>query len=153
MDLYKVPKNETSVRILLDDGRTLDATIFTSLTGPRGGPETILDRLTDSTEEFIPVACGEDRLLLNKTGIILIHCPLDVARQEGIEVGARETPVRISLAGGTSLLGRLAIRMPPERARVLDYLNSAPRFVLLLGETQVTLVQKHFIVSVRSADE
>ena len=61
--------------------------------------------------------------------------------------------MRISLAGGTSLLGRLAIRMPPERARVLDYLNSAPRFVPLLGERQVTLVQKHFVVTVRNAVE
>ena len=153
MDLYKVPKIETRVRILLDDGRTLDGSVFTSVTGPHGGPETILDRLTDPTEEFVPLACGEDRLLLNKTGIILVQCPPDALGPEADEKGAKEVPVRISLAGGTSLLGRLAIRMPPERARVLDYLNSAPRFVPLLGERQVTLVQKHFVVTVRNAAE
>jgi hypothetical protein len=153
MDLYKVPKIETQVRILLDDGRTLDGSIFTSVTGPRGGPETVLDRLTDASEEFLPLACGDDRLLLNKTGIILVQCPPDALGPDADERGAKEVPVRVSLAGGTSVLGRLAIRMPPARARVLDYLNSAPRFVPLLGERQVTLVQKHFIVTVRSAAE
>jgi hypothetical protein len=153
MDLYKVPKVETRVRILLDDGRTLDGSVFTSVTGPRGGPETILDRLTDDSEEFVPLACGEDRLLLNKTGIILLQCPHDALGPADYVQGSKEVPVRISLAGGTSLVGRLAIRMPPERARVLDYLNSSPRFLPLLGEQQVTLVQKHFIVTVRSAGE
>jgi hypothetical protein len=153
MDLYKVPKTETEVRILLDDGRTIDGSIFTSVTGPHGGPETILERLTDASEEFVPLACGADRLLLNKSGIILLQCPLDALASADLGQGAKEVPVRISLAGGTSLVGRLAIRMPPERARVLDYLNSAPRFVPLLGEQQITLVQKHFIVTVRSAEE
>jgi len=152
MDIYRVPKNETRVRILLDDGRTLDGSIFTSLTGPLGGPETILDRLTDASEEFLPLACGDDRLLLNKTGIILVQCPAEAVGSAAGEQGAKEVPVRVSLAGGTSLLGRLSIRMPPERARVLDYLNSAPRFVPLLGEREVTLIQKHFIVTVRSAE-
>jgi hypothetical protein len=153
MDLYKVPKNETRVRILLDDGRTLDAGIFTSATGPRGGPETVLDRLADPTDEFLPVACGEDRMLLNRKGIIFVQCPRDAVGSEADEADARLVPVRVSLAGGMNLVGRLVIRMPPERARVLDYLNAAPRFVPLLGEREVTLVQKHFVVSVRSASE
>ncbi len=152
MEIYRVPKVETRVRILLDDGRTLDGSIFTSVTGPLGGPETILERLVDPAEEFLPLACGEDRLLLNKTGIILVQCPADAVGPAAGAQGAKEVPVRVSLAGGTSLLGRLSIRMPPERARVLDYLNSAPRFVPLLGDRDVTLIQKHFIVTVRSGE-
>ncbi len=152
MEIYRVPKNETRVRILLDDGRSLDGSIYTSLAGPLGGPETILDRLTDPAEEFLPLACGEDRLLLNKTGIILVQCPAEAIGGAAGEQGAKEVPVRVSLAGGMGLVGRLSIRMPPERARVLDYLNAAPRFVPLLGERDVTLIQKHFIVTVRSAE-
>ncbi len=153
MEIYRVPKLETRVRILLDDGRSLEGSIYTSVTGPLGGPETILDRLADASEEFLPLACGEDRLLLNKTGIILVQCPVESVGSAIGEEGAKEVPVRVSLAGGTSLVGRLSIRMPPERARVLDYLNAAPRFVPLLGESDVTLIQKHFIVTVRSAEE
>lgn len=153
MELYKVPKVETRVRILLDDGRTLDGSLFTSVTGPSGGPETIQDRLSDTSEEFVPLACGNDRLLLNKSGIILIQCPFEAAGLSPDETSGKEVLVRMSLAGGTSLLGRFDIRMPPERSRVIDYLNCAPRFVPLLGDGQVTLVQKHFIVTVRNAAE
>jgi len=153
MDVYKVPKVETHVRILLDDGRTLDGTMFTSVTGPHGGPETILDRLADPSEEFVPLACGDDRLLLNKRGIILLQCSFDAIGPPPDRPIGKEVLVRMSLAGGTSILGRLDIRMPPERARVLDYLNSAPRFVPLLGDQQVTVVQKNFIVTVRNAEE
>ena len=64
MDLYRVPKNETRVRILLDDGRTLEGSVYTSPAGPMGLPETILDRLADLSEEFLPLACGDDPMML-----------------------------------------------------------------------------------------
>jgi hypothetical protein len=153
MEIYRVPKVETSVRILLDDGRTIEGTIFTATLGPGGGPETVLDRLLDATEEFLPIAVGDERLLLNKGGIILAEAPLDAVGGELLEEGAKEVLVRITLAGGTSLLGRLAIRMPAGRTRVLDYLNAAPRFLPLLGDRRASLVHKRFIVTVRSAVE
>jgi hypothetical protein len=49
-----------------------------------------------------------------------------------------------------SVFGTLAIAMPPERSRVVDYLNASGRFLPLLGEGTVTLVQSRFIVTVRS---
>jgi hypothetical protein len=153
MELCRVPKVETPVRILLDDGRTLDGGIFTSASGPHGGPETVMDRLADPAEEFLPVACGNDRMLINRRGIVFVRCSREAVGADADEEGARLEPVRMSLTLGMSLVGRLVIRMPPERARVLDYLNSAPRFVPLLGEGEITLVQKHFIVSVRSGAE
>jgi hypothetical protein len=43
--------------------------------------------------------------------------------------------------------------MPPERSRVLDYLNASKRFIPLFGDGTVTLVQRGFIVVVRSSDD
>lgn len=153
MGIYEVPKVETHVRILLDDGRSIDGDIFTAALGRDGEPESVLERLLDPEEEFIPLACGDDWLLLNKSGIILVEAPPDAAGREPDEDGAKRVPVRLSLAGGTSLVGRLAVRMPPGRARVVDYLNASPRFVPILGDNRVKLVQKGFIVTVRSAAE
>ena len=42
--------------------------------------------------------------------------------------------------------------MPPERSRVVDYLNAAGRFLPLFGEGVVTLVQRRFVVSLRSGE-
>jgi len=45
-----------------------------------------------------------------------------------------------------------SIVMPPERSRVLDYLNAAGRFVPVFGEGAVTLVQRRFVVLARSVE-
>ena len=151
MSIFQVPRREASARILLDDGRTLDGKVYLAVTGHDGRPETVWERLNDAGEEFVPVACGPDRFLLNKSGIITVTVSdEDDAVHDDTYDGARETPVRVSLAGGISLIGRLHIAMPQERSRVLDYLNAAPRFLPLHSPEGITLVHRRFIVSVRS---
>jgi len=136
----------------LDDGRTLECEIYTATSGTGGGPQSVLERLNDGGEEFIPVALGEDRYLLNKSGIVSVE--IDGSEDSG-EVDAdagRHVPVRLSLTGGMSMLGRFHIVMPPQQSRVIDYLNQAPRFTALLGENKVTFVQRSYIVTVRSEE-
>ncbi len=154
MDLFRVPRRETAVRVLLDDGRILDGEFFTAVQGPDGLPGRVVDRLNDSSEEFLALRAAEDRFLLNKSGIVSVQIEGERTEILGIEPGAgREIPVRLGLAGGTGLVGRLVIAMPPERSRVIDYLNSVPRFFPLLGEGLVTLVQRTYVVSVRDLGE
>lgn len=153
MEIYKVPRREVPVRILLDDGRSLDGRLFAAETGPGGGPEDLLHHLNDTSEDFVPLLCGEDSFLLNKAGIIWVQVGGAHASEIAEESGSgRLVPVRISLAGGLSVVGTLSIIMPPERTRVVDYLNAASRFIPLFGEGAVTLVQRGFVVSVRSGE-
>ena len=152
MDELRIPRQRIAVRMVLDDGGNLEADLFVAPIGPDGGPERIADRLNDPADEFVPVASGEDRFVLNKAGIILVQFaggPEAAGIPETFQ--GHEAPVRVSLRGGLGLVGSLPIAMPRERARVIDYLNAAPRFVPILGnDGQVTLVQRRFIVSVRS---
>jgi hypothetical protein len=151
MDIYRIPRHEVPVRILLDDGRTLDGTLFTAETGPGGRPEDVLHYLNETAEGFVPLMCGRDSFLLNKAGIVWVQLSGDEARE--LAHGAIEShhvPARVSLAGGLSVVGTLAIAMPPERSRVVDYLNAAGRFLPLLADGTVTLVQRRFVVTVRS---
>ncbi len=151
MDIYRIPRREASVRILLDDGRTLDGTLFTAETGPGGRPEDVLHYLNETDEGFVPLVCGRDSFLLNKAGIVWVQLAGALALEITSEtVDARHVPARVSLAGGLSVVGTLAIAMPPERSRVVDFLNAAGRFLPLHGEGTVTLVQCRFVVSVRS---
>jgi hypothetical protein len=154
MEIYRIPRREMSVRILLDDGRSLDGTLFTSDTGPGGRPVDLLHHLNDPSEDFVPLSNGSDRFLLNKAGIIWAQATGDAAEEIAAEAaGGHRVPVRLSLAGGVGLVGTLSIVMPPERSRVLDYLNAAGRFVPLFGEGTVTLVQRGFVVVVRTAED
>lgn len=153
MELYRIPRREVPARILLDDGRTLDGKVFTTDSVPGGRPEDVLHLLNDASEDFVPLVCGSDSFLLNKAGIIWVQLTGANADEvaEHAESG-RPAPVRLTLAGGLSLVGTLSIVMPPERARVIDYLNAAGRFVPLFGDGSVTLVRRSFVVSVRSAN-
>lgn len=149
MDVFRVPRREVPVRILLDDQRTLDGLVFTAMAGPDGMPGRVVDRLNDTAEDFIPLACGEDRFLLNKSGIVAVQVPDGRGEVEGLEAGGgREVQVQLSLSGGIALSGRLFILMPPERSRVLDFLNASPWFFALLGADLVTLIHKRYVVSV-----
>lgn len=153
MEAFRVPKREQSVRLVLDDGRSIEADMFAALVGPDGRPGRILDRLNDAAEDFVPVRTGDERLLLNKSGMVTVQIDGRAEDVMGPEHAAgRELPVRIGLAGGVGLVGWLLVAMPLERSRVVDYLNAAPQFFPLIGEGQVTLVQKRFVVSVRELD-
>lgn len=154
MEIFRVPRRRVAVRITLDDGRCLDGVLYTATSGPGGHPESVADRLNDADGEFLPLASGQDRFLLNRSGIITVEIPGALDGADRVDTtGARVIPVRLTLAGGTSLLGKICVSMPPERSRVLDFLNAAPRFIPLLSNDQVTLVHRNYIVSVRSADD
>ena len=151
MELLRIPRRRVHTRILLDDGRSLDGELYTAPAVVTGRPESVLEHLNDPSEDFLPLAVGEDRFVLNKAGILYAQIDGDPAETgEDVPEAVQVVAVRLSLAGGIALVGRLHIVMPPERSRVLDYLNAAPRFLPLWGDGHVTLVQRSFIVSARS---
>lgn len=154
MEIYRIPRREVEVRILLDDGRILDAALFTAENAAGSRAENVLHLLNGGNVEFFPLVSGNDSFLLSKAGVIWVQLTGDAAREIARESEAgHEVPVRLTLAGGMTLVGSLMILMPPERSRVVDYLNAASRFLPLFGEGIVTLVQRRFVVSVRSSED
>ena len=149
MDIYRIPRREVPVKLRLIDGRHLDGTIFTSELGPDGLPEHVLHHLNDAGEDFVPVVCGGEAFLLNKAGILWVElaAELEAATIEE-DALAVHVPIRLTLAGGLSVTGTLAIVMPPERSRAVDFLNAAGRFLPVQGDGTVTLVQRRFVVTV-----
>jgi len=153
VEIYRIPRHELDVRILLDDGRTLAGSLFSAQTGALGGPEHALDFLNTNAEEFVPFISGNDSVLLNKAGIIWVQLTGEEAGEIAAAHGAgRQVPVRLTLTGGLSIMGTFSIVMPPERTRVVDYMNAVGRFLPLFGDGVATLVQRGFVVSVRSAE-
>lgn len=136
------------VRVRLEDGRALDGGFYVPTMASEGRPGRLLDRLNDDTEYFLPLA-GRYETLLNKEWIVTVQLASGHDQLEGIEEDfASEQRVRIDLAAGESLEGWIRYLMPEEKTRLLDYLNCAPRFIAVMSEPRVTLVQRRFIVGV-----
>ena len=153
MEIYRIPRREVPVRVLVDDGRTLDGTLFTAETGAAGRPEDVLAHLNEPDEDFVPLLCGADSFLVNKAGIIWVQLTGAAATELADQSESGQTvPVRLSLAGGLSVAGTMQIVMPLERSRLVDYLNASGRFLPLFGDGSVTLVQRRFVVTVRSGE-
>ncbi len=154
METYRVPRREVPVRILCDSGIVLEGHLFAPAQGRDGRPGRVLDLLNDTGQDFLPLRSDEDRLLLGKAGVI--HVAVDAGHGELetlLATGGDRIGVRLTLVGGHVLVGQLLIDMPPPRARVLDYLNEAPRFIPLLADDRVTLVQKGCVTSVRNLQD
>lgn len=135
------------VRVLLEDGRTLDGGFYVPAITADGRPGRLLDRLNDDTEHFLELA-GRYETLLNKQRIVTVQLAAGHDQPEGIEDEfACEQRVRVNLMAGDPIEGWIRYLMPAEKTRLLDYLNAAPRFFAVIGGPRVVLVQRRFIVS------
>jgi hypothetical protein len=43
--------------------------------------------------------------------------------------------------------------MPPDKERLIDYLNAAPRFIPLLGKEVLVLLNRDYVTAVTSLEE
>ncbi len=132
------------VSVLLEDGRKLDGVLYAPPSGPAGDPGRLVDRLNDDSESFVALDHGEESFLLSKQAMVWVR--LAAAADDGtVEQGAQVHEVNLVLTNGDSLAGTLRFAMPPERCRLLDYLNSAPGFITLERERQQVLLNRRFI--------
>ncbi len=150
MTSFRVPQRRVEARIRLGDGRQLQGTLFTAEAGPGGAPGRLADRLNDAQERFFPfVADGVGRLL-NKSGVVLVVLGAGAGEAElPAEVADREVAVRLTLRSGEEIQGHLPYTMPPERGRLLDYLNSASRFVPIRVGEELCLVNLRYVVDLQ----
>ena len=147
MKMFQIPRRAIDVRGLLRSGVELTGTLYAAASGPDGRPGRLGDRLNEDAERFVAVRTGGDGCLLNKSWILTVD--LGTGEQE-IELeqtaAMREIEVRLKLAGGTELEGRLPFSMPPGRGRLIDYLNEAPHFIPLARADRLLMVNRDFIV-------
>lgn len=147
MSSFRIPKREVEARILLEGGKEISGALFAPRYGPHGKPGTIEDRLSDTKEPFLPVVREDETLFVSADWILCVTIPGDEARvlEDDDE---RRFDLDLRLAGGTRVRGTVGMALPAEESRLLDFLNSAPRFIAVRTEAAVVLVNRTFIVSV-----
>lgn len=150
MQELRVPQREVEVRLLLHGGEERSGVLYTCLSNPDGRPGRLVDRLDDEAEAFLPFAHDGRRELLHKAWVVWIRVEGEESHDEEATHAER---VRITLIGGDTVQGDVRYMMPPQRERLLDYLNAAPRFLSVRADGATTLVNRDFIVRVEGGQE
>jgi hypothetical protein len=160
----RTPTVALSVRLALQGEASVAAELFVADV-PRAGRAQLFDdlgALLEDEREFLPIALGARRVLVNRAAIAYVAVP----RQIGLPDGAGQTasarfdadeisdvhtlfdhrcPVTVTLAGGGALTGTLLFSSPAERSRLVDFINLGPRFVRVWTHDELFLVQRSAI--------
>ena len=154
MDQFRVPQRKIAVELTLVGGTRLAGEAYVPETGPGGEPGRLVDRLNDGGERFLPVTRDTSGSLVRKRAIVAIRLGEDdAARENRTQEHEREVRVGMVLEEGLTLEGRVAYTLPPERSRLIDYFNAAPRFIVLLDDGIATLINSDRVVSIERLDD
>lgn len=142
------------VRLVPHHGEPFPAGLFVRQTGTASGePETVLSRLNESGDAFLPVAVGDalNGLDLVQLGAIdRIECTEPMPEVEHLRaIGALEEPVEILFASGDTVRGTLLMLSPRNDRRLSDLLNRSDPFVLVVNGQRTLYVRRGAILRVR----
>ncbi|HEU5220062.1 MAG TPA: hypothetical protein VFU23_15490 [Gemmatimonadales bacterium] len=129
--------------ILVTGGRTIDGFLHLQpLASIHSGPETPEDAL-NRHESFVPVTSDNRTLFIAKNQIlaVTVRTPLPTNDVDRVEA-ARTLGMQLELSDGTGFVGAVTTELPPDRARVLDFLNHADGFFCLVDQDAMRFVNR-----------
>lgn len=151
MDELRVPKRRVAAEVLLPGGAGRRILLFLAEAAPaHAGPERPSDVLNGG-DGFVPAFDEDAKVItfLNLGGLVVVR----VARE--LEQGAgdgltlpTEHEVEVLLESGGTLRGLVSYLRPPERSRLVDFLNEPAPFFPLIEGRAVALVNKRHVARV-----
>lgn len=150
MEQLRVPQRQVEVTLRLDSGRQLRGRLFVTDVAAGGGRAyTLLDRLNESGDRFVPFE-GDERTVVACASILyLVYERRPDAEELEVEEADASPSVAITLRDGSELSGEVRFNMPPDRRRLLDFLNAAPAFFALSKGDRRWLVNRDAIQEIR----
>ena len=155
-NLYRVETTRKAVIVTMLGGEELRGSVFIHFSSYRPFELEDVSELFNADTPFFPLELENGEVIL-------------VAKERVAEVAAdrgedapdqtlREPPIptsllQIVLVGGEVRLGAIRLEAPPDRARVLDYLNAlTSRFLTLYTSNEARLINRSLIDRVRPLD-
>jgi hypothetical protein len=138
------------VEILLTGRRIVGGDVHLQLVArTHSGPESPLDLLNREEPFFAVTLEGELPVLLAKAQVLYVTVPLQSAINDPVrESAARRLELEVELADGSLFEGAVMLELPPDRPRLLDFLNLASRFFALHTSDAVRLLNRDHIRAV-----
>lgn len=152
--ILKVPKTEKDVSLWVNpDGLVKGSLFLLEQSHEHAGQEEPIEVLNqDSPFVVVRLHNPEQLRFYNRTSLIRVEYEQE---EDGALDEQTIIPCAIHLMDGSILEGTIRETLPPERARLFDYLNrEKARFIrLYLSDTEVCLINKAFINYVSPSDE
>jgi hypothetical protein len=129
--------------VLVTGGRTLDGFIHLQpLASSHSGPETPEDAL-NRNELFLPITSDNRSIFVAKSQVlaVTVRTVLETDDVDRVEA-ARTLGMQVELSDGTGFVGAVTSELPPDRARVLDFLNHAGGFFCLVDQDAMRFINR-----------
>jgi hypothetical protein len=129
--------------VLVTGGRTLDGFLHLQpLASFHSGPETPEDAL-NRHEPFLPITSDNRSIFVAKSQIlaVTVRTVLQAGDVERVEA-ARTLGMQVELSDGSGFVGAVTSELPPDRARVLDFLNHDQGFFCLVDQDAMRFVNR-----------
>jgi len=149
MDDLKVPKRRVPASITLAGGLQTRVAFFLSDVAPgHPGHELLCDLLEDEAP-FLPAAESETGAIafISRAALVVVEAGADAERGPGEDLALpTEFAVEVTVVEGQRLRGHVSYVRPPDRARLVDFLNDDRQFLPLHGEDDtVRFVHKRYV--------
>lgn len=149
-----VPKRRVEVDVVLA-GDERHVTLFLAETSAEhAGAERVVD-LLERGGDFLPAldAGSGGMTFLRRDAIVLASAPPEPATGAADEVTLpTEHEVEVTVDEGRVLRGVVSYVLPPERSRLIDYLNDEARFLPLHATGTLLLVNKRHVTRVAAVE-
>ena len=154
---FQVPTGAIGVEMFLADGVRIKGRMFLAQ-DPRHPGETdqLIGALNDA-REFLPFEVGDDRgarsLVLNKEHIVRVRVlqphleELPVSFTDPAQDQEVQGETILHLSDGTQVAGRVVVDTPPAASRLVDKLNNGQRFIPVVRDDGVDLVQRTHVLT------
>jgi hypothetical protein len=151
---FQIPKFEAQAELLFVDNRRLTGRLFLSiLPASPLGHTSVLDWLNEPMNffPFLPDQRNE-AMILNKQQLVYAVVNAELNQDDVADMLEETTwieQVEVACDPFVVLKGKILLNMPPDKARVLDFLNQPMRFFAIKEGNQSYIVHKRYITGVK----
>jgi len=153
---YRIETTRKAVILTMLGGEELRGNVFIHFSSYRPFELEDVSELLNADTPFFPLELENSEVILVSRDRVA-EAAADRS-EDAFEQPPRETPtptalLQIVLVGGEVRLGSIRLDAPPDRARVLDYLNAlTSRFLTLYTSNEARLINRSLIDRVRPLD-
>jgi hypothetical protein len=156
VNLYRIETTQKAVILIMLGGEELPGKVFIHSSSYRPFELEDVSELFNSDSPFLPLELETGEVILvskERVAEVAADRSDEPSEQPPRGAPAPTALLQIVLVGGEVRLGSIRLEAPPDRARVLDYLNAlTSRFLTLHTSNEARLINRSLIDRVRPLD-